>query len=71
MLTVHTIDDRDQWNDTLRTLPSAHILQSWEWGEFKWVTTGWNPIRLAFERDGKTVAMASVGIRKVGPPKVI
>ncbi len=70
-LTVSTITDRDQWNDALRALPYAHILQSWEWGEFKRATTGWQPIRLAFERDGKIVAMASVGVRSVGPLKVI
>ena len=71
MLSVSTITERDEWNDTLRTLPYAHILQSWEWGEFKWVTTGWEPIRLAYSRDGKIVAMASVGVRKVGPLKVM
>lgn len=69
-LTVSTITDRDQWNDTLRALPYAHILQTWEWGEFKRATTGWQPIRLAFARDGQTVAMASVGVRSVGPLKV-
>lgn len=69
--TVSTITDRDQWNDTLRALPYAHILQTWEWGEFKRATTGWKPIRLAFERDGKTVALASIGVRSVGPLKVM
>lgn len=71
MLTIHTITDRARWNDSLRALPYAHILQSWEWGEFKRVTTGWLPTRLAFERDGQIVAMASVGVRSVGPLKVM
>jgi peptidoglycan pentaglycine glycine transferase (the first glycine) len=75
LLTVHTITDRDRWNDTLRTLPYAHVLQSWEWGEFKRETTGWQPLRLAFTRadsaDGQPVAMASVGVRHVGPLKVM
>lgn len=70
-LTVSIITDRDQWNDTLRTLPYAHVLQTWEWGEFKHATTGWQPIRLAFTRDEQTVAMASVGVRRVGPLKVM
>jgi lipid II:glycine glycyltransferase (peptidoglycan interpeptide bridge formation enzyme) len=70
-LTVTTIIDRDQWNDTLCTLPYAHVLQTWEWGEFKRATTGWLPIRLAFIRDGQTVAMASVGMRRAGPLKVM
>ena len=71
MLPSHIITDRDQWNDTLRALPYAHVLQTWEWGEFKRATTGWQPIRLAFTRDGKTLALASVGVRSVGPLKVM
>jgi lipid II:glycine glycyltransferase (peptidoglycan interpeptide bridge formation enzyme) len=70
-LNVTLIADRDQWNDALRTLPYAHVLQTWEWGEFKRATTGWEPIRLAFARDGQTMAMASVGVRRVGPLKVM
>ncbi len=71
MLTVSTITAREQWNATLQTMPYAHVLQTWEWGEFKRVTTGWQPIRLAFKRDGQTVALASVGVRSVGPFKVM
>jgi len=40
---VEEIHQRDTWNDTLRALPCAHVLQSWEWGEFKRATTGWQP----------------------------
>ncbi len=70
---VETITDRDIWNDTLHRMPYAHMLQSWEWGEFKQATTGWRPERLAFRRDesGEVVAMASVLTRFVGPLAVI
>ncbi|MEO8608301.1 MAG: peptidoglycan bridge formation glycyltransferase FemA/FemB family protein [Chloroflexota bacterium] len=71
MFTVETITQRDTWNNQLRALPYAHILQSWEWGEFKRATTGWEPLRLAFKRGDQIVAMASVGIRRVGPLKVM
>ncbi|MBZ0286257.1 MAG: peptidoglycan bridge formation glycyltransferase FemA/FemB family protein [Anaerolineae bacterium] len=71
MLTVETITQRDRWNNALRALSYAHILQTWEWGEFKRATTGWEPLRLAFKRGDQIVAMASVGIRRVGPLKVI
>ncbi len=71
MINVKTITDHDQWNSTLSALPYAHVLQSWEWGDFKRNTTGWQPLRLAFEREGRIVAMASVGIRSVGPLKVM
>lgn len=71
MLSTDHITDRDTWNNTLRALPHAHVLQSWEWGEFKAATTGWQPLRLAFRRAGETVAAASVGMRRVGPLRVM
>lgn len=39
---LQTINDPDLWNTRLATLPRRHILQSWEWGQFKsrW---GWTP----------------------------
>lgn len=71
MLSVHTITDRDHWNDALREMPYAHVLQTWEWGAFKQATTGWQPHRLAFRRGDAVVAMASVGVRRVGPLRVM
>ena len=71
MLTTDIITDRDEWNAALRTLPYAHVLQTWEWGEFKRVTTGWQPKRIAFKRDGVIVALASVGVRSIGPLRVM
>ncbi len=65
------ITDKDIWNNTLRTLPYAHILQTWEWGEFKRETTGWQPHRIAFKQNGVIVAMASIGIRRIGFAKVL
>jgi lipid II:glycine glycyltransferase (peptidoglycan interpeptide bridge formation enzyme) len=64
-LSVEVITARDVWNDALRHLPYAHVLQTWEWGEFKRITTGWQPIRFAFKREDRIVAMASVGVRSV------
>ena len=52
-------------------MPAAHILQSWQWGEFKRQTLGWQPTRLAFERDGRIVACANVAMRRMGPMKVL
>lgn len=71
MFTVEIITERQCWNAALRALPYAHILQSWEWGEFKRVTTGWQPLRLAFSRGGTVVALASLGVRRVGPLQVM
>lgn len=71
MLTTDLISTHDDWNALLRPLPAAHILQTWEWGEFKRQTTGWQPQRIAFRQDGALVALASVGVRSVGPFKVM
>lgn len=70
-LKVTEIRQRDAWNGQLRMMPFAHILQTWEWGEFKRATGGWMPKRLAYERDGEIVAMASLATRSMGPLKVM
>ena len=72
MVTIRTIHDAAAWNDALRGLPGAHILQTWEWGAFKQVETGWTPERLAFEEaSGAVVAAASVLTRRIGPLRVL
>ncbi|MDX2078757.1 MAG: peptidoglycan bridge formation glycyltransferase FemA/FemB family protein [bacterium] len=69
---VGEILDRDTWNNTLRTLPYTHILQTWEWGSFKHITTGWKPTRLAFYDDNnQVVAMASILTRRIAFVRVM
>ncbi len=64
---LSTVDNRDAWHSLIRTLPQSHVLQTWDWGEFKRKTTGWQPQRYAFELDGQIVAAASVLQRPIGP----
>lgn len=71
ILTLTEITDRAAWNSALRQLPCAHILQSWDWGEFKRAGGGWQPQRLAFKRGAQVVAMASIALRRMGPLKVM
>lgn len=71
MLETHIITDRDNWNTCLREMPHAHVLQTWEWGEFKRETTGWQPTRLQFQQEERVVAMASVLTRTIGPLAVM
>ena len=66
MLNTKTVHDRSAWNALLRGLPCAHILQSWEWGDFKQRETGWTPERIEFPD-----AAASILTRQVGPLRVI
>lgn len=66
-----TITDRNQWNATLAQVPYAHVLQTWEWGDFKAATTGWTPHRVAYMYQGQAVAMAQALTRRAGPFKVM
>ncbi len=66
-----TIDDRDTWNSTLALMPYAHVLQTWEWGEFKTTTTGWRPHRIAFMHKAQAVGMAQILTRQKGPLRIM
>ncbi|MBU0491371.1 MAG: peptidoglycan bridge formation glycyltransferase FemA/FemB family protein [Chloroflexi bacterium] len=58
------ITQRETWNQALLTIPHAHVLQSYEWGEFK-ARYGWRPTRLLFEEDDQPVAAASLLSRRL------
>lgn len=71
MLTVRASIAREEWNAALRQLPAAHVLQTWEWGAFKQVETGWTPERLLYLDGGQTVGAASLLTRQAGPLRVM
>jgi lipid II:glycine glycyltransferase (peptidoglycan interpeptide bridge formation enzyme) len=52
------------WNDSVRDLPYAHVLQTAEWGAFKQRTTGWIPDHV--QLNGARGA-ALVLTRRMGP----
>jgi len=51
--------ERDYYNNFITSIPKGHILQSYEWGEIK-AKTGWKPLRLLIEENGKPIAAISV-----------
>ena len=70
--TCQLINDRAAWHELLGQFPTAHFLQTWEWGEFKRQTTGWLPERCAFYDDQQNlVAVVSILARRVGPVQVM
>jgi len=56
---IRQIADRSTWDTALASLPNPHILQTWDWGDFKsrW---GWQPTRLLFEEDHRPIAAAQM-----------
>jgi peptidoglycan pentaglycine glycine transferase (the first glycine) len=53
-----------RWNTALVGLPTAHFLQTWEWGALK-SRYGWQPTRYLW-RDRQSSAAASVLVRRLG-----
>ena len=48
---------RSQWDSWLESSPGGgHILQSYEWGEFK-RELNWEPVRVVLERDGQVAGL--------------
>jgi peptidoglycan pentaglycine glycine transferase (the first glycine) len=58
------VEDRERWNEAVAGLPDAHVLQSYEWSEFKG-RHGWQPSRLLLVRNGEPVAAASALLRRL------
>jgi peptidoglycan pentaglycine glycine transferase (the first glycine) len=56
---------RAEWNAALARLPTAHVLQTWEWGAFK-SRYGWHPTRHLWLEDDRPCAAASVLTRRLG-----
>ena len=59
MLTYQIIAHQTTWDQTLAALPTAHVLQSWAWGDFKshW---GWSVQRLLWTDSDAPVAAAQL-----------
>lgn len=55
-----------EWNDTIRHLPGAHVLQSWEWADFK-AYTGWQPLPQVWRDEQGQVRAAAMVLRRAIP----
>ncbi len=64
-LRVVEVHDRARWNAAVLAAPRADLLQSWEWGEFKRQSGGWQPLRLAALSGDELVAGAQVLARSL------
>lgn len=62
---VEAVVDAGRWDGALQHAPTADLLQSWRWGEFKRQTGGWTPLRVLALRDGVPAAGMQVLGRSV------
>lgn len=51
--------NRSEWNKLISSFSSAHILQSWEWGEFK-EKNGWQVNRFIWKKEDRIYAAAQI-----------
>ncbi len=58
------------WDSTVAALPNAHLLQSWQWGEFK-SRYGWSAQHYVWEENGQPAAAAQVLKRTAGPLSIL
>ncbi len=56
--------DRERWNAFVAHSPDGHLMQSWEWGEFK-KSLGWQVHRIGIARDGQLVTGAQVLLKNL------
>ncbi len=55
----------EAWNEFVSTCPHGHLLQSWQWGEFKG-RFGWRPMRaVVLSEDGRIRAAGQLLLRRL------
>ncbi|MBI2977187.1 MAG: peptidoglycan bridge formation glycyltransferase FemA/FemB family protein [Chloroflexi bacterium] len=71
-----------EWDATLSALPNAHLLQSWQWGEFKsrygwsarrvlWLAADLTGLNRPVRSDDKPLAAAQILKRTLGPFSIL
>ena len=66
MQTREVLDNqRREWNEFVSGSPTGDLLQSFEWGDLKQKSGGWQPVRIAVEEDGKIIGAVSILKRKL------
>lgn len=63
-LTARIITQKNEWDGFVSSSPQGHLRQSFEWGEVR-AADGWEPIRLAIEKDARIFAGISVLKREI------
>jgi len=64
LITIGSESDRSRFNQFVAEFESGDLLQSYEWGDLK-AKSGWKPVRVLAEADGRVVAAASLLKRNI------
>lgn len=64
-ITVRQVSAQPEWDAFVSSSPVGHVLQSWNWGEFK-REYGWTPVRIGAYEHGELRGAAQVLLRSVG-----
>lgn len=59
------VNEKDNWNNFVAASPVGDLLQSYEWGELKKRSGGWEPIRIAAFEGGEIRAAISILKRRI------
>lgn len=54
-----------EWNQAIAGLPGAHVLQTWQWGDFK-AHFGWSPAYWTWRQEG-VIAAAALVLTRAAP----
>ncbi len=61
---VVIVHEREDWNRGLASLPTPHVLQTWEWGQVK-RQTGWHPLPLRLQTSNRIQGQALILRRRL------
>jgi lipid II:glycine glycyltransferase (peptidoglycan interpeptide bridge formation enzyme) len=63
MIRHEIVAQSQHWNDVVASLPNAHVLQTWEWGQIK-SRFGWKPIYMLWRDESEKVVAAALVLER-------
>jgi lipid II:glycine glycyltransferase (peptidoglycan interpeptide bridge formation enzyme) len=64
MIRHEIVAQSQHWNDAVASLPNAHVLQTWEWGQIK-SRFGWKPIYMLWRDESEKVVAAALVLERI------
>ena len=64
MIRHEIVAQSQHWNDAVASLPNAHVLQTWEWGQIK-SRFDWKPLYLLWRDESEKVVAAALVLERI------